>query len=361
MRNHYHTWTLILAVVGVAVLAGVGVWWWRSSGYVSTEDARIKAEIVSVSAEITGRIALIAKEEGATVARGEIMARLDHREVELRIRQAQAELDHAQSRLKQAAEEIRLHLERQKGQVAQAEAALRAHRYNLQDAQAHAEQSEEDRQRSKALFEKELIAAQEKDRAKTEHLQAEARVSALQEKIKEGESELELVQIKAQEVSIMQADRQARQADVRRAEAALAELRRQLQLTTIRSPVGGIVVRKNAHQGEMAQSGQPIFMVVDSSRFWVEANVEETEIRHVKIGSPVSIRVDSYPDRYFEGEVIEVGGATVSEFSLFTPQKLTGQFIKSTQRLPVKVSVKNQDGLLKVGMLAVVWIKRHSD
>lgn len=361
MRNHYHTWTLIFAVVGVAVLGGVGVWWWRSSGYVSTEDARIKAEIVSVSAEIPGRLALIAKDEGAAVARDEIMARLDTREIEIRVRQAQAELDRARSRMKQAAEEIRLHLERQKGQVAQAEAALRAHRYNLQDARVHAEQSEEDRQRSKTLFEKELIAAQEMDRAKTEHLQAKARVSALQEKIKEGESELDLVRMKAKEVAIMRADLQAREADVRGAEATLAELRRQLQLTTIRSPVVGIVVKKNSHQGEMIQAGQPIFMVVDSSRFWVEANVEETEIRHVKIGSPVSIRVDSYPDRTFEGEVIEVGGATVSEFSLFTPQKLTGQFIKSTQRLPVKVSVKNQDGLLKVGMLAVVWIKRRPD
>jgi membrane fusion protein (multidrug efflux system) len=101
-------------------------------------------------------------------------------------------------------------------------------------------------------------------------------------------------------------------------------------------------------------------MIVDSSRFWVEANVEETEIRFVQSGRSVIIQVDSYPDREFAGKVTEVGGATVSEFSLFNPQKLTGQFIKSTQRLPVKISVVNSDGLLKVGMLAVVRIKRSS-
>jgi len=74
----------------------------------------------------------------------------------------------------------------------------------------------------------------------------------------------------------------------------------------------------------------------------------------------VIIKVDSYPDQQFEGSVIEVGGATVSEFSLFTPQKLTGQFIKSTQRLPVKISVANTNGALRVGMLVVVRIKKHS-
>jgi membrane fusion protein (multidrug efflux system) len=101
-------------------------------------------------------------------------------------------------------------------------------------------------------------------------------------------------------------------------------------------------------------------MVLDSSHYWVEANVEETEIRFVQPGNPVTIMVDSYPDEIFQGTVIEVGSATVSEFSLFTPQKLTGQFIKSTQRLPVRISVTNRNGLLKVGMLAVVRIKKNS-
>jgi membrane fusion protein (multidrug efflux system) len=158
----------------------------------------------------------------------------------------------------------------------------------------------------------------------------------------------------------MQAELQARNAEVRRAVAVLADLRRKLQLTVIRSPVTGVVVKKSANRGEVTQIGQPIYMIVDSSRFWVEANIEETEIRFVQPGRSVTIQVDSYPDREFVGEVIEVGGATVSEFSLFNPQKLTGQFIKSTQRLPVKISVDNKDGLLKVGMLVVVRIKKHS-
>ncbi|MBI2087285.1 MAG: efflux RND transporter periplasmic adaptor subunit [Deltaproteobacteria bacterium] len=355
------TRTILSALLGVIALAGaLGVWWWRSRGYVTTDDARIKAEIVSISADIAGRIAAMAKDEGDAVSRGEIMASLDRQEVEIRIKQAQAEIERGRSKLLQATREIGLLVERQKGEVPQADAVVSAYRFNLEDALAHAEKARENWQRTKALFARELISAQELTGAATELRQAEARVSALKEKIKEAESAVELVHIKKREVAIKEADLQAREAEVRQAEASLAELHRRLQLTSIRSPVAGLVVKKYAHQGEVVQAGQPIFMVVDANRFWVEANVEETEIRHVRPGSPVIIKVDSYPEREFLGKVIEVGGATVAEFSLFSPQKLTGLFIKSTQRLPVKISVHNTDGLLKVGMLAVVWIERNA-
>ncbi len=361
IENKYRKWAMIASVVGLAVIGGgLGAWWWRSREYISTDDARVKAEIVSVSTEIQGRIEALTKNEGDPVTRGEIMGRLDSREAQIQIQQAQAELDRARSRLQQAESEVGFHLERQKGELPQAEAALAGYRHNLEDARAHAEKASEDWRRTKSLFERELISAQELAHAETVTRQAQARLSALQEKIKEGKAALELVRVKGREVAVKEADLKVREAEVRQAEASLADLRRKLQLTTIISPVNGVVAKKNAHQGEVVQRGQPIFMVVDSSRFWVEANVEETEIRFVQAGNGVIIRVDSYPGRDFKGNVMEVGEATVSEFSLFSPQKLTGQFIKSTQRLPVKISVENSDGLLKIGMLAVVWIEKSA-
>ena len=353
--------TLLLSATLLATLGGFGYWWWITSGYVTTDDARIKADIVAISAELTARIDSLTKTEGDQVTRDEILATLDRRELEIQVQQAEADLDRLTSKAKQEAMGIELHLARQKEEVAKAEAALRASRYNYDDALAHAVQAKDDWHRNHKLFEKQLVPAQELDRAKTMLRQSEAQMSAMLEKIKEGESLLDLARIKAGETEVKQAELQARKAEMRRAVAVLADLRRKLQLTVIRSPVTGIVVKKSANRGEVTQVGQPIYMIVDSSRFWVEANVEETEIRFVQPGRSVIIQVDSYPDREFTGEVTEVGGATVSEFSLFNPQKLTGQFIKSTQRLPVKISVVNSDGLLKVGMLAVVRIKRSSD
>ena len=357
----FQSWKTLVALVAlIAAVGGFGVWWWRSSGYVATDDARIKAEIVAVSAELTAKLQSLTKEEGDTVARQEVLATLDRRELEILLQQAEAEVDRLRNKTQQGTKEIELHVARQKEEVVRAEAALRASRHQLDDARAHADQVKEDWTRNQKLFDRALVAEQELERAKTSLRQAEAQMSTMQEKIKESESTLDLARIKSKETAVMEADLKARAADVRRAEAMLADLSRKLQLTTIHSPVAGVVVKKNAHSGEVIQSGHPIYMVVDASRYWIEANVEETEIRFIRTGSPVIIKVDSYPDQQFDGKVIEVGGATVSEFSLFTPQKLTGQFIKSTQRLPVKISVTNTNGVLRVGMLVVVRIKKHS-
>lgn len=353
-----HWKNLLIVLVFAALFGGVVWWWWITSGYVSTDDARIKADVVAISAELTAKITSLAKREGDRVARDEVLATLDRRELEIRIQQAEAELDRLRNKAQQEAKSIDLYQATQREEVAKAEAALRAARYNSEDVRAHALQAKQDWDRSQRLFQKQLVAEQDLNRAATELRQSEAQLSALQEKIKEGESLLSLARLKSGEIAVMQAELQARRAEARRADAELADLRRKLQLTTIHSPVDGVVVKKSANPGEVIQIGQPIYMIVDSSRFWVEANVEETEIRFVKPGDSVVIQVDSYPDRPFSGKVIEIGGATVSEFSLFNPQKLTGQFIKSTQRLPVKISVDNASGLLKVGMLVVVRITK---
>jgi multidrug resistance efflux pump len=352
-------WTVILSTLVLLVMVGAyGVWWWISLDFVSTDDARIKADIITISSEIDGRIKTLTKNEGERVVLGEVMAHLDSREVRIQIQQARAEIDRAQSRLLHAQREVDLHREKHKGETMQAEAGLRGYRYNLEDALVHEIQAKEDLQRARALFERNLISPQELTHTKTGHRQAEVRVSALQEKIKEGEAHLDLIRVKGKEVSLKEADLKVREAELRQTKAKLADFRYKLKLTTIQSPVQGHIVKKNAHNGEFVEAGQPIFMVIDSTRFWIEANVEETAIRFVKPGSKAVVRVDSYPGRDFNGKVTEIGGATVSEFSLFSPQKLTGVFIKSTQRLPVKITVENADGLLKVGMLAVVWIEK---
>ena len=357
--NNYRNWALVSGIaVIVLTTGGLAFWWWKSMEYVTTDDARIKAEIVSISSEIQGRIEALIKDEGDAVSPGEVIARLDSREARIQLQQAQAELDGARGKLVQAESEVTYHTERHKGELPQAEAALAGHRHNLEDAQALTEKTTADWNRTKSLFERQLISAQELAHADIAMRQAQARLYALREKIKEGEAVLELVRINGREVAIKEANLNVRSAEVRRAEADLADLRRKLELMTIVSPVRGTVAKKNARPGEVVQRGQPIFMLVDASRFWVEANVEETEIRFVKPGSRVTIRVDSYPGRDLAGKVAELGEATVSEFSLFSPQKLTGQFIKSTQRLPVKISVVNPDNLLKIGMLAVVWIEK---
>jgi membrane fusion protein (multidrug efflux system) len=266
-------WLVGTAVLMLLAIAVFGVWVWSSLGYITTDDARVKADIVTISTEVPGRISALLKGEGDPVEPGDIMVELDKREILIRIEQHKAAVDHARSQL--------------------------------------------------LLVEREMGHASD-----------------------------------AQQREIKQADLLAKKARVREAEAELRELEFRQGLMTLRSPVKGVVAKKNSHRGEFVQAGQPVFMVVDSSRYWVEANVDETEIRFVKPGNKATVKLDSYPGVQFDGQVVDVGSATTSEFSLFSPHKLTGVFIKSTQKLPVKIAVENTGGILRVGMLAVVRIEK---
>jgi membrane fusion protein (multidrug efflux system) len=350
----------IIATTGLTLVCTVvlGFWLWSGFGYITTDDARIKANIVAISSETAGRIEKMVKDEGDHVEPGEVMVELDKREILIQIEQAEAAADRAQSQLLQVEREVRYQRERQRREMVESEAALAGYQHTLEDAAALLAQAKSDWQRAKKLQDKDLVSAQELAHAATEHRQAQARVAALKEKIKEGQATLSLVEIKASEVGIKEADLLAKKALVREVDAQRRDLRHQLSLMTIRSPVRGVVVKKNSNPGEVVQAGQSMFMVVDSTRYWVEANVEETQIRFIRPGSKALVRLDSYPGVQFKGEVVEVGGATTSEFSLFSPQKLTGVFIKTTQKLPVKISVEGHEGMLRVGMLAVVRIEK---
>ena len=227
-------WLVGTAVLMLLVVAVFGFWVWLGLGYITTDDARIKADIITISTEVPGRISALLKDEGDQVEPGAIMVELDKQEILIRIEQHKAAVDHARSQL--------LRVERELG---------------------HASEG--------------------------------------------GQRE------------IKEADLLAKKARVREAEAELRELEFRLGLMTLRSPVKGVVAKKTSHRGEFVKAGQPVFMVVDSSHYWVEANVDETEIRFVKPGNKATVKLDSYPGVQFDGQVVDVGSTTTSEFSLFSP------------------------------------------
>ena len=112
-----------------------------------------------------------------------------------------------------------------------------------------------------------------------------------------------------------------------------------------------------ADAGERVQPGQPIVVINDPRDVWVSANIEETHIRKVRDGQPVTITVDAYPHQTFYGRVTQLGTATRSEFALIPAGSASAHFIKVTQRIPVRIAVENPDGLLKPGMMVEVGIR----
>jgi membrane fusion protein (multidrug efflux system) len=242
--------------------------------------------------------------------------------------------------------------------------------------------------RNQELFRQKYIAESARDTAETAWQVAETKYLAALENERESLSQLALAEANQRSVTLKQSQTRISEqilqrsrlnlalaeeekmqitlqekniellkAKVQEAEAAfqLAEIR--FQETTITSPIRGVISKRMADQGQMVQPGQPILVVNDPGDKWVVANVEETKVRRVRPEAKARIEVDAFPGDTFEGRVEFIGAAAISEFALLPTENPSGNFIKITHRLPVRISVKDPKNRLKLGMMVVVAIE----
>jgi membrane fusion protein, multidrug efflux system len=136
----------------------------------------------------------------------------------------------------------------------------------------------------------------------------------------------------------------------------------ELSRTVVRAPIDGIVSQVPL-PGEYAAPGAPVIAVVSNSNLWVEANFKETELTHVQIGQPATIRVDTYPDLAIEGRVDSISPATGAEFSVLPAQNSSGNWVKVAQRIPVRIRIEDKDNVhrLRSGMSVTVTVDITGD
>lgn len=319
------------AIIGL-LLVGGGWWWAVSSGKISTDDARVKANIVNVSTKVAGQVDDILVKEGDYVEAGQIIAKIDSSAWQIQVEQAQANLASSQAKL------AALQAGNRPQQVAQSRAAVEQASASLANANKNYE-------RAASLFADGAMSAQQRDAAQVALQVAQAQYTAATEGlslVSEGASEQ---------------DRQFAESQVAQAAAALKNAQLQFNNSTIKAPISGIVAKASLDPGEIVAVGQTLFSITNPADAWVEVNVEETDIGKVQIGQHVAYKLDAYPGKSFSGEVTEVGAATGSQFALLPSDNATGNFTKVTQRIPVKVKVLDAgSAILKAGMSAVVDI-----
>ncbi len=265
------------------VIAGLGfTWYWYTNlrDFVSSDDAYIDANRVSISSKILGRIAKLNADEGDSVTAGEVLVQLDDADLRAQMEQADAALTFSQESVKLA----KVNLSRAQDDFARAE-------QQFKDAVITREQYDHSRH---AL-----------DAARAELSIALSRVGT--------------------------------------ARAQVGVVRTQLDNCVIASPVAGKIARRWLLPGDVAQPGQPVFSVYDRSQIWVTANLEENDLHDVRVGEDVSINVDTYPGHRFDGKVFQIGSSTAAQFSIIPPNNASGNFTKVTQRVPVKISIAEQD------------------
>jgi membrane fusion protein, multidrug efflux system len=319
-------WSIVAALL---VVAGTIThrYWRHAQLYVVTDNAYVNANRIVVSPQVSGRVIAVHVRDQQRVRAGEPLFEVDPASYQLALDEARAQLDLArQSNSRSAAE------------VTAAQAAL---------AQRHAEQqiAQSNHQRTRDLIAQGFLS---KQGAETTASQAETALAAA------NAAEANLTAARSALGTLGEGN-----AAVRAAIARMEQAKLDLEHTRVVAEASGVIANFSLWPGWTVQRNAPLFTLIDDREYWVDANFKETELQRVRPGQRASITLDMYPDHPFSGEVQSLSGGTGAAFSLLPAQNASGNWVKVTQRVPVRVRVVESDLAhpLHIGTTAGVEIR----
>jgi membrane fusion protein (multidrug efflux system) len=328
--------TLLLSLLLLVLLAmALAVWAVMTRNDHRTNDAWVNADYTIVAPKVSGYVAHIDVKDNQQVAAGERLATLDDRDYRVALESAEADLQVSEAKLLSS----QAQLEQQQSVIAQQKASVAA-------SQATAQYAGQSAERYNRLYKSGTVAADEQQKASSAQRSATATVR---------QSEAALAAA-IKQVGVLQAAVRSSQADVAAAKANVDQARLNLSYTRIVAPVAGMVGQRTVRLGAWVSAGTRLLAVVPLQQTYITANYLETQLKDVRPGQPVRIKVDALPDQVFTGHVDSIAPATGATFSAISPDNATGNYTKIVQRLPVKIVLdKGQPNLaqLRVGMSAV--------
>ncbi|ODP38342.1 HlyD family secretion protein [Sphingomonas turrisvirgatae] len=306
-------WLRPLLMFGVPLLliALAGYWWSTSGGSVSTDNAYVQQDKVGVASDVAGRIVEVAVRENQSVKAGDVLFRIDPEPFRIALDQANAAIASAQV------------------QVTTLQASYAGTGADIQAARDTIASAQEDYARQAALMQRGFTTRARFDQSKHALEQARASYQRAVADAAEARSKLSTGAAVPGVNPAIAAARAQR-------EKALLDLSR----TTRRAPVDGVISQSDRLQvGQMMMSGLPAVTIVRSGGSWVEANFKETDLNKMRVGQPAEISFDAYPGLKLKGHVASIGAGTGSEFSVLPAQNANGNWVKVTQRVPVRVAI----------------------
>lgn len=330
--------TALLLVLIIA--AGFGYWRYALYPFESTDNAYLKAHITLISPKESGYVSKVLIEDNQRVQAGDLLVEIHDRDFQAKVTQAKAQL---------ALEKA--HIQTLVNDKQTRTAQIRQETANIAAAEADLERTSKDLKRFRNLAAAGAVSVQSEDAAEAAHKQATAHLDKAQSAHREAESQLAALDAQIAESH----------ARIEAAEAALELTRIDLDNTRIVAPLSGVIGNRRVQVGQLVKPGSALAYLIPSDSLFVEANFKETQIGDMKPGQSVTIAVDAYPNKVFEGVVDSFAPASGSEFSLLPPENATGNFTKIVRRVPIKIKFKPSSdlNLLRPGLSTVVKVKVH--
>jgi membrane fusion protein, multidrug efflux system len=297
-----------LAVVILVVLTGAWYWYRDYSMYITSDDAHVDADNISVGSKIIGRISSIYANEGDFVKQGTLLADIDSSDLIAQRNQSIALRAQALANLNQT------------------EIKYQSDQKSIKVLEINLERANEDMIRAKSQSEGGVITVEQFDHIKKGYETALAQLDAAKSQLLVSKSMIS-----------------SASAAVETSNAQVNVLNTQLKNTRLFAPADGIIAKRWLLPGDIVQPSQSVFTLTINKNLWVAAFLEETKISDIYSGQDVRISIDAIPDVTFSGKVFLVGSSTASVFSLIPANNASGNFTKVTQRIPIRISIDSAD------------------
>ena len=378
---------LIIALV-VVVVAGIFISRYVTS-YEDTDDAQIDGHLNSVSARISGHVSKLNVEDNQYVQAGQVLVEIDPADYQAAYDKAKADFENAEAAAAAAGVTVPITSVNTTSQLSSAEAEVagaragvaaakqqyEAAKAQLAQADANNVKAQNDLVRYKQLVDKNEISQQQYDEAVAAATADAAAVSAaratsdalheqvsqMQDRLLSAQADYRNAQTAPRQMQVIHSRAASALAEAQLKKAELDQAALNLQYTKVVAPVAGVVSNRTVEVGQNVSPGQELMKVIPLNDVWITANYKETQLRHMKVGQPVTIDVDAN-GRSYKGKVDSIAGASGARFSLLPPENATGNYVKVVQRIPVKIVLdpgENKDQSLRPGMSVEpkVWIR----
>jgi membrane fusion protein (multidrug efflux system) len=347
---------LALAAVVLMALAYGGRELYLRLTHIYEYDARVTADIVTVSSRAEGWVVEMPALEGMRVPAGGVVARIDDRVAKLRADALRAQIEGVRAERTRLRAERRLSLNQADAATRTRTSAVEVRQKALEALQSDFDLARLELERQRSLFERRVIGERQLQVAQAAVEKFESQIKQLRAEHEQALGSLEEARVEHDKLGVIDAQIAALDHQVANLAAQMHQQEVDVEDRTIRSPVPAVIDRTFVLPGEYVQAGQRILLLHNPDEVWVEANIKETQVGKLSLGQNVLVSVDAYPDDRFVGRVARIGNATTARFALLPTPNPSGNFTKITQRLPVKIDMVEMPKPLRPGMMVEVEI-----